>query len=191
MRSPDDCEGLCRRAPKRSRVPRKISTTRPSGCPRLSRAPARQPAGTVLRRCWARCGAGSVRLSSDGDSFGASTRPSLAGPLPQLPVSPRVRQGTPVPEGLQTRCWSLTRSGGLPLFADPRAQLHNYRHRAVDGGRRIPDPRPIEEAGEVRLRRLGGWIKSRGSCWPAGKVLVVSMCAAALVYGAYSLLLGG
>jgi hypothetical protein len=44
----------------------------------------------------------------------------------------------------------------------------------------------------VRLRRLGGWIKSQGSCWPAaGKVLVVSMCAAALVYGAYSLLLGG
>jgi hypothetical protein len=45
---------------------------------------------------------------------------------------------------------------------------------------------------EVRLRRLGGWIKSRWSRWPtAVKVLVVSICAAALVYGAYSLLFGG
>ena len=42
---------------------------------------------------------------------------------------------------------------------------------------------------EVRLRRLGGWIKSRWSHWPtAVKVLVVSTCVAALGYGAYSLL---
>ena len=45
---------------------------------------------------------------------------------------------------------------------------------------------------EVRLRKLGGWIKSRWSRWPAAvKVLVVSVCAAAFVYGAYSLLFGG
>ena len=45
---------------------------------------------------------------------------------------------------------------------------------------------------EVRLRKLGGWIKSRWSRWPvAVKVLVVSVCAAAFVYGAYSLLFGG
>ena len=45
---------------------------------------------------------------------------------------------------------------------------------------------------EVRLRRLGGWIKSRWSHWPAAvKVLVVSTCVAALGYGAYSLLFGG
>ncbi len=45
---------------------------------------------------------------------------------------------------------------------------------------------------DVRLRRLGGRIKSRWSRWPAAvKVLVVSVCAAAFVYGAYSLLFGG
>ena len=45
---------------------------------------------------------------------------------------------------------------------------------------------------EVRLRRVGGWIKNRWSCWPAAvKVLVVSIFAATFVYGAYSLLLGG
>ena len=45
---------------------------------------------------------------------------------------------------------------------------------------------------EVWLRKLGRWIKGRWSRWPAAvKALVVSMCAAALGYGAYSLLLGG
>ena len=44
---------------------------------------------------------------------------------------------------------------------------------------------------EVRLRRLGGWIKSRWSRGPAAaKVLVVSICVAALGYGAYFLLFG-
>jgi hypothetical protein len=42
---------------------------------------------------------------------------------------------------------------------------------------------------EVRLRRLGGWIKSRWRRWPAAvKVLAVAICAAAFVYGAYSFL---
>jgi hypothetical protein len=41
----------------------------------------------------------------------------------------------------------------------------------------------------VRLRRAGAWIRSRWSQWPAAvKVLVVSICAAALGYGAYFLL---
>ncbi len=45
---------------------------------------------------------------------------------------------------------------------------------------------------EVRLRRLGGGIKSRWGRWPAAvRVLVVSVCAAAVVYGAFSLLFGG
>jgi hypothetical protein len=45
---------------------------------------------------------------------------------------------------------------------------------------------------EVGLRKLGGWIKSRWNRWPtAVKVLVVSICAAAFVYGVYSLLFGG
>jgi hypothetical protein len=45
---------------------------------------------------------------------------------------------------------------------------------------------------EVRLRRLGGWSKNQWSRWPgAVKVLAVSICAAALVYGAYSFLFGG
>ena len=45
---------------------------------------------------------------------------------------------------------------------------------------------------EVRLSRLGGWIKIRWSRWPAAvKVLVVSICAAAFMCGAYPLLLGG
>jgi hypothetical protein len=42
---------------------------------------------------------------------------------------------------------------------------------------------------EVRLRRLGGWIKNRWRRWPAAvKVLVVSICVAGLGYGAYSFL---
>jgi Putative transmembrane protein (PGPGW) len=45
---------------------------------------------------------------------------------------------------------------------------------------------------EVRLRRLGGWIKNRWRRWLAAvKVLVVSICAATFVYGTYSFLLGG
>jgi Putative transmembrane protein (PGPGW) len=45
---------------------------------------------------------------------------------------------------------------------------------------------------EVRLRRLGRWIKSRWSRVPAAvKVLVVSICASAFIYGAYTLLSGG
>jgi hypothetical protein len=45
---------------------------------------------------------------------------------------------------------------------------------------------------DVRMRKLGGWIKV---CWktlPAsGGVLVVLMCAASLGYGIYCLFLGG
>ncbi len=45
---------------------------------------------------------------------------------------------------------------------------------------------------EVGLRKVGGWIKGRWSRWSAAaKVLVVSICVAALGYGAYSLLFGG
>ena len=45
---------------------------------------------------------------------------------------------------------------------------------------------------EVRLRRLGGWIKGRWSRLPAVvKVLVILTCVAALGYGAYYLLFGG
>jgi hypothetical protein len=45
---------------------------------------------------------------------------------------------------------------------------------------------------EVRLRKLGGRIKRAWSRWPTAiKVLVVSIGAAAFLYGAYSLLLGG
>jgi hypothetical protein len=45
---------------------------------------------------------------------------------------------------------------------------------------------------EVRLRKLGGWIKDRWSRLPAVvKVLVVLTCVAALGYGVYYLLFGG
>jgi Putative transmembrane protein (PGPGW) len=45
---------------------------------------------------------------------------------------------------------------------------------------------------EVRLRRMGGWIKGQWSRSPAAaKVLVVSICVAALGYGAYFLFFGG
>jgi hypothetical protein len=45
---------------------------------------------------------------------------------------------------------------------------------------------------EVRLRRVGGWIKGQWSRWPAAaKVAVVSICVAALGYGAYLLFFGG
>lgn len=44
----------------------------------------------------------------------------------------------------------------------------------------------------VRLRRVGGWIKGRWSRSPATvKVLVVSICAAALRYGASFAIFGG
>jgi hypothetical protein len=45
---------------------------------------------------------------------------------------------------------------------------------------------------EVRLRRVGGWIKGRWSRLPTGvKSLVVLACVAALGYGAYFLFFGG
>ena len=45
---------------------------------------------------------------------------------------------------------------------------------------------------DVRLRRLGRWIKERWVGLPAvAKILVVLMCAAAPVYGAYYLISGG
>jgi Putative transmembrane protein (PGPGW) len=44
---------------------------------------------------------------------------------------------------------------------------------------------------EVRLRRVGGWLKGRWRRLPtAVKVLVVSVCVAGLGYGAYSFLFG-
>jgi hypothetical protein len=44
---------------------------------------------------------------------------------------------------------------------------------------------------EVRFRRVGGWMKGRWSRWSAAaKVLVVSICVAALGYGAYFLFFG-
>ena len=45
---------------------------------------------------------------------------------------------------------------------------------------------------DVRLRRLGRWIKERWVVLPAvAKFLVVLMCAAAPVYGTYYLISGG
>ncbi len=45
---------------------------------------------------------------------------------------------------------------------------------------------------DVRLRRLGRWIKERWVGLPAvAKILAVLICAAALGYGAYYLIFGG
>jgi hypothetical protein len=55
-------------------------------------------------------------------------------------------------------------------------------------GEFLPLARFFDRA-EVRLRRLGRWIKGRWSQLPAvAKVLVVLTCVAALGYGAYRLL---